>query len=41
MTAMADRDKSRQVMTDFLTLAMPEVQKLLPDWEKVQRGEWK
>ena len=41
MTAMSDRDKSRQVMTEFLTLAMPEIQKLLPDWEKVQRGEWK
>lgn len=41
MTAMADRDQSRKVMTDFLSLAMPEVQKLLPDWEKVQRGEWK
>lgn len=41
MTAMSDRDKSRQVMTDFLTLAMPEIQKLLPDWDKVQKGEWK
>ncbi|MCC6423556.1 MAG: hypothetical protein IT447_08770 [Phycisphaerales bacterium] len=41
MTAMADRDKSRQVMTGFLTLAMPEIQKLLPDWEKVEKGEWK
>lgn len=41
MTAMADRDQSRRVMTDFLTLAMPEIQKLLPDWQKVQRGEWK
>jgi len=41
MTAMADRDKSRQVMTGFLTLAMPEIQKMLPDWQKVQKGEWK
>lgn len=35
MTMMKDHDKSARVMTDFLTNAMPEIEKSWPDWKKV------
>jgi hypothetical protein len=38
MTLINDRAESARVMTDFLSAAMPEVRKSLPDWEAVQRG---
>jgi len=35
MTTIADEKKSAAVMSDFLTGALPEVHKCLPDWERV------
>lgn len=35
MTVMKDHAKSAAVMTDFLTYAMPEIEKSWPDWQKV------
>jgi hypothetical protein len=35
MTIMGDHAKSASVMTDFLTYAMPEIEKSWPDWTKV------
>lgn len=37
MTLMNDHPASARVQTDFLTHAMPEVEKCMPDWEKVHR----
>jgi hypothetical protein len=39
MTLIREPDVSAAVMTDFLANALPEIEKLLPDWEAVQRGE--
>jgi hypothetical protein len=39
MTLAADKDKAALAMTDFLSSAMPEVRKSLPDWEAVKRGD--
>lgn len=39
MTMINDKEKSAKVMEDFLSSAMPEVRKSLPDWEAVKRGE--
>jgi hypothetical protein len=35
MTVDADRDRSRLTMIDFLTSAVPEVEKSFPDWDKL------
>jgi hypothetical protein len=34
MTTMEDSKESARVMTDFLTAAMPEIQRCMPDWGK-------
>lgn len=34
MTTIADEKESARVMTDFLTGAMPEIQRCMPDWER-------
>jgi hypothetical protein len=39
LTILDNRDESAAVMTDFLSSALPEVQKTLPDWDAVRRGE--
>jgi hypothetical protein len=39
MTLIRDQSVSARVMQDFLSTAMPEVRKSLPDWEAVKRGE--
>jgi hypothetical protein len=39
LTLIRDREQSAAVMTDFLSAALPEVQKTLPDWQAVRRGE--
>jgi hypothetical protein len=39
MTLLSDRAESARVMTDFLSAAMPEVRKSLPDWAAVKRGD--
>jgi hypothetical protein len=41
MTEMSDRAKSDQTMSDFLTHAMPEVEKCLPDWQQVKSNSGK
>ncbi|MGH7215018.1 MAG: exosortase-associated EpsI family protein [Tepidisphaeraceae bacterium] len=38
MTLVKDRDKAAAMMTDFLSHALPEIEKCFPDWEKVTRG---
>jgi hypothetical protein len=35
LTQMTDAEKSKQVMNDFLKSALPEVERCMPDWEKV------
>jgi hypothetical protein len=35
MTLMPDADASAKVMNDFLSYSLPEVEKCLPDWNKV------
>jgi len=35
MTQMADAKLSAQIMNDFLTPALPEIERCLPDWKKV------
>ena len=35
MVEERDRDVSRAAMQDFLTYALPEVEKCLPDWSKL------
>ena len=37
MTLLDDRDRSAAVMSDFLAHAVPEIERILPDWERVQR----
>ncbi|MGB7159456.1 MAG: exosortase-associated EpsI family protein [Tepidisphaeraceae bacterium] len=41
MTLIDDHDESARVMTDFLSSALPEVRKSLPDWDAVKRGHSK
>jgi len=36
MTVLPDRDKSAKVMDDFLGSAVPEIEKVLPDWKQYQ-----
>jgi hypothetical protein len=36
MTTMENARDSARVQTDFLTAAMPEIQRCLPDWDKAQ-----
>jgi len=36
MTTMDNIDEARRVMTDFLACAMPDIQRCLPDWDKVR-----
>jgi hypothetical protein len=38
MTLINDRTASASVMEDFLSNAMPEVRKSLPDWDAIKRG---
>jgi hypothetical protein len=35
MTQMNDSQKSADMMNDFLTQALPEIERCLPDWNKV------
>lgn len=39
MTLLNDREKSADVLSDFLAQALPEVEKLLPDWQAVVQSE--
>ncbi len=39
MTLVNDRTASARVMEDFLSSAVPEVRKSLPDWDAVTRGQ--
>jgi hypothetical protein len=41
MTIIPDHDRCESVMTDFLTSAMPEIQKCYPDWNSVEYGSVK
>jgi hypothetical protein len=34
-----DREESQRVMNDFLTSALPEIEKCLPDWEAIKARE--
>ena len=36
MTILKDHDQSAKIMSDFLKVALPEVEKCLPDWNKVE-----
>jgi hypothetical protein len=36
MTQMGDAKLSEQIMNDFTTSALPEIERCLPDWKKVQ-----
>ncbi len=36
LSIIPDHDRCESVMTDFLTVAMPEIQKCYPDWNKVE-----
>jgi len=38
MTSMDDHQKSDQVIADFLTNALPEIEACLPDWQQVKAG---
>jgi hypothetical protein len=38
MTTIDNKEESARVMTDFLTNALPEVQKCMPDWAKQNGG---
>jgi hypothetical protein len=38
MTLLNDRDKAGQVMRDFLTASLPEIEKCMPDWKTVEGG---
>jgi hypothetical protein len=38
MTLVDDKSLSSATMTDFLTYALPELEKMLPDWKAVQAG---
>jgi hypothetical protein len=37
MTIVKDHDQSAKIMSDFLKAALPEVEKCLPDWNKVEQ----
>jgi hypothetical protein len=37
MMTTRDRQQAGKVMTDFLTSALPEIEKCFPDWEKVNQ----
>jgi hypothetical protein len=39
MTLISDPDKSAKVMTDFLTEALPDIYRSMPDWNKVSASE--
>jgi hypothetical protein len=36
MTVLKDQDKAQQVMCSFLTAALPEIEKCMPDWNTVE-----
>src|SRR6185369_9172876 len=38
MTTVDNTTASAKVMTDFLTGALPEIHKCMPDWEKIHSG---
>jgi hypothetical protein len=38
MTQMQDSNAAAEIMDDFLKHALPEVEKCLPDWERVKNG---
>ena len=38
MTLIRSAEDSAAVMTDFLSHAVPEIEKMLPDWDAVQRN---
>jgi hypothetical protein len=37
MTLINHKEESARVMTEFLSFALPEIEKALPDWEKVKQ----
>jgi hypothetical protein len=39
VTDMGSTDAAAPVMMDFLTHAMPEIERVLPDWEAVKAME--
>lgn len=39
MTILSDRAASAQVMTDFLSSSLPEIEKSWPDWKKYESGQ--
>jgi exosortase len=39
MTMVGDRAEAAGVMKDFLSSALPEIEKCLPDWQQVRRSE--
>jgi hypothetical protein len=41
MTVMNDADESARIMNDYLTSALPEIEKCLPDWKKVTQPQAK
>jgi hypothetical protein len=38
MTILKDHDECQKVMTNFLTAALPEIEKCFPDWNQVEGG---
>jgi hypothetical protein len=38
MTVLDDHDECQRVMTSFLTAALPEIEKCLPDWNTVEKS---
>jgi hypothetical protein len=38
MTSMRDHEESARVMADFLSNALPEIEKVLPDWKALKQG---
>ncbi len=40
-TVMPDSQQSQDVMSDFLSYALPEIERCLPDWQAVTRDEHK
>lgn len=39
LTLVRDREVSASVMKDFLSSGLPQIEQLLPDWERVKRGQ--
>jgi hypothetical protein len=39
MTLVSNADKSAKVMTDFLSEALPDIYRSMPDWSKISATE--